>query len=785
MKKSLTKVAHEIFGLTAQQIREGGPGDQEMPGQQPAEAQVGAEIAAIFQETYDAEGPDGLIALAYSTQPAEVQAEMKGLLESDPDGTIDIMVKALTASPDAVSAWVAFTSELAPADDAPLDESASGPDAEAPMQEEAQENGRCEYCGNECEPGESVCDSDECLAESAEEEIALDDLEIEAQEESPNHCIYCDCEIPEGDTACDSSECQEQLNKEFPEGLDGDREAQEEGNEFKPGELIEPINTHGMATGAPVMVSGIKHGQVLVGRNLAVLGSVAHVAKNYRRKAQSQNRDWGFFGSCKSNYDLTDGMVEQVWTFMVGVLLNLIPGADQAGVERFLDSTHGRHLSNELSFYGAGKGSAETVNSAIDAWSGSGKGAWVAKAYANFQKEGKLAQSDEDVVGYAMTPEPEARAQVYCEECARRGLGSSPVGLGIEVSHEDAVHFYEQSGCAECGQPLTPISKQAQSSVDGIVDFLTNSLEHVSDEADARAQLQHEFGISESQAAALVEYGFAAMKDPAADLQPKVEQILKTAKSVNVNDVKDAVAAAIDAEAEKEDRSAKVAYGRKTVGWAICCDTYYQTQPDQFKLDTQYWVEDANQAYVYGSKEEAEAAIAASPAGDEYVGQGNLEAVELYQEDEEPEFEDDTATARIAVDAKTLDYFKAYFGEFGAQLTRPIALKKRAALRARRFAQDGGDGFVYFYVNVPAGTGATIFNDDVQYNKLRDAARGVGLPGWYAFFGGILVEDRFIVRADAASGADEMKVEQALKQAGVDVATVEQISESEAAGYLG
>ncbi len=137
-----------IFGLTENQRRTAqeqkeavpAPGQDDEAGVQQARDEIGQ----LFKATYDEKGPEGLITLAYSGQTPDVQSEMKGMLETDPDSTIALMVEALASSPDAVAAWVAFTGELAteaPVEEAPPVEEGSEPVSEqdAPQHEEASD----------------------------------------------------------------------------------------------------------------------------------------------------------------------------------------------------------------------------------------------------------------------------------------------------------------------------------------------------------------------------------------------------------------------------------------------------------------------------------------------------------------------------------------------------------------------------------------------------------------------------------------------------------------------
>ena len=106
---------NQIFGLTPHQIRaQEIPVAPSAPIEAPDKSDVITEVTELFQSTYDQEGPDGLIALCYSTHPNDVKAGMKAMLEEDPDQAIAAMVTALTASDEACAAWEAFTSELAP-----------------------------------------------------------------------------------------------------------------------------------------------------------------------------------------------------------------------------------------------------------------------------------------------------------------------------------------------------------------------------------------------------------------------------------------------------------------------------------------------------------------------------------------------------------------------------------------------------------------------------------------------------------------------------------------------
>ena len=85
---------------------------------------------------------------------------------------------------------------------------------------------------------------------------------------------------------------------------------------------------------------------------------------------------------------------------------------------------------------------------------------------------------------------------------------------------------------------------------------------------------------------------------------------------------------------------------------------------------------------------------------------------------------------RIAVDKATMDYFVAYFKEYGAMLTRPLAFKKSAKKVAQEDVQaqsafewsQSGDGFVgiykgltFFVINNPDTGKLDMYDDDQEH----------------------------------------------------------------------
>jgi hypothetical protein len=93
----------------------------------------------------------------------------------------------------------------------------------------------------------------------------------------------------------------------------------------------------------------------------------------------SQNKEWGFYGTVKSNFDLTDPMVDQIWDYMVNILRNASPHTNELKIEEFLDSVPGRHLADELTFFTKARSSdINAIKKGIDEWV-TKKSSWVKK----------------------------------------------------------------------------------------------------------------------------------------------------------------------------------------------------------------------------------------------------------------------------------------------------------------------------------------------------------------------------------------------------------------------
>lgn len=96
-------------------------------------------------------------------------------------------------------------------------------------------------------------------------------------------------------------------------------------------------------------------------------------------KEATQNKAWGFYGTLKSNYELSDADAEQVFSYMEDALVSRM-GIEATKAGLFLDSKYGRHLADELSFSmdnAEGVKTADEVKAAIDKWIVLPKSKWV------------------------------------------------------------------------------------------------------------------------------------------------------------------------------------------------------------------------------------------------------------------------------------------------------------------------------------------------------------------------------------------------------------------------
>lgn len=76
-------------------------------------------------------------------------------------------------------------------------------------------------------------------------------------------------------------------------------------------------------------------------------------------KVQTQNTQWGFYGTVKQ-YGLSDKMAAELFS-IIADRLHLQYGVSLNQARDYLDATHGRHLADALSFYGAKQGSSKKV----------------------------------------------------------------------------------------------------------------------------------------------------------------------------------------------------------------------------------------------------------------------------------------------------------------------------------------------------------------------------------------------------------------------------------------
>jgi len=63
---------------------------------------------------------------------------------------------------------------------------------------------------------------------------------------------------------------------------------------------------------------------------------------------KSQNLEWGFFGTIKTNLEISAPSVEKLWGQMVEKIRQLYPSMTDAQIVEFLDSRVGRHLADSI-----------------------------------------------------------------------------------------------------------------------------------------------------------------------------------------------------------------------------------------------------------------------------------------------------------------------------------------------------------------------------------------------------------------------------------------------------
>lgn len=86
------------------------------------------------------------------------------------------------------------------------------------------------------------------------------------------------------------------------------------------------------------------------------------------QEIETKNMEWGFFGTLKTNYGLSDKEADDIYILMSNGLGELWDLSKQEMIT-VLDSKFGRHLADHLSRFGANRDSgAKSVVSAIDSW---------------------------------------------------------------------------------------------------------------------------------------------------------------------------------------------------------------------------------------------------------------------------------------------------------------------------------------------------------------------------------------------------------------------------------
>jgi hypothetical protein len=80
---------------------------------------------------------------------------------------------------------------------------------------------------------------------------------------------------------------------------------------------------------------------------------------------QTQNREWGFFGTISHHAD-----PERAWDIALAFIAG-VTGCSPDATRAFLDSRHGRHFADEVSNQLAtGQGLASAINAAATTWMG-------------------------------------------------------------------------------------------------------------------------------------------------------------------------------------------------------------------------------------------------------------------------------------------------------------------------------------------------------------------------------------------------------------------------------
>lgn len=76
------------------------------------------------------------------------------------------------------------------------------------------------------------------------------------------------------------------------------------------------------------------------------------------KTVQTTNTQWGYFGTMKANYDLSDKMTAELFDITAKAIAKKANAKIESAV-LYLDSSNGRHMADALSFYGAKSGTTK------------------------------------------------------------------------------------------------------------------------------------------------------------------------------------------------------------------------------------------------------------------------------------------------------------------------------------------------------------------------------------------------------------------------------------------
>lgn len=116
-----------------------------------------------------------------------------------------------------------------------------------------------------------------------------------------------------------------------------------------------------------------------------------------QEEALDKDPTWGFLGTMKSNYGVSDKEAEKLYFAMLDNVRK-VSKASGSDIEQFLDSKWGRHLADELSFFGAKSGADfDDLIKSIQDWAKSPKTKWVVKGINDLEGEFKVENKNMDL----------------------------------------------------------------------------------------------------------------------------------------------------------------------------------------------------------------------------------------------------------------------------------------------------------------------------------------------------------------------------------------------------